>query len=111
MEEFNGESGVELSATYADIGNGVSVVEFEGGIQCSIGRPAELDAIAEKLKPYALEPAFLTTVLDDEEIRLYVGPPGMEDEAKSDDALEEIKGLLQHLSVNGKAKLKALLEG
>jgi hypothetical protein len=111
VERFNGESGTELTASYGDNGDGTAEVEFSGGIRCSIGTPDELDTIAKELGPYTLEPAMLTTNLDDEEIRMFIGKDEDKTATESNDTLEEIKGLLQYLTPDDKGKLKALLEG
>lgn len=111
VERFNAESSTELTASYTDNGDGTATVDFEGGMQCSVGRPDELDTIAKELGPYTLEPAMLTTVLDDEEIRMFIGKEEDKAATESNDTLEEIKGLLQYLTPDDKGKLKTLLEG
>jgi len=111
VERFNDESSTELTAHYQDKGDGTAEVEFEGGHQCSIGSPDELDTIAKELGPYTTEPAMLTTVLDDDEIRMFIGKEEDKAATESNDALEEIKELLQHLTAGDKVKLKQLLEG
>jgi hypothetical protein len=100
----------ELTADYTDNLDGTATVEFSGGVFTSHGSIEVIDEQAQALAPYVVEPAFLHFNYDHTESgKLYVGLAEKEAEAKSRDALNEIKNLLDHLTASDKEQLRILL--
>lgn len=105
VERFNEQTSDIIADIIHDGDADTVIVNFSGGAIISNGFYETLDNIAKELGRYAVQHAFIDTTLDNEDIQLYIGLAEDEIEARSEDTLDEIKTMLQYLSVADKKKL------